>query len=480
MPDTTKEELWDAEHAWIGGAVLDGSVWRWNSSGKELESFISGELPIDDFYGLTINVHSKELVPFKLKSLSLSPGHQTIHSYVCETDPRETGQTGSSVPQTVARDPSECQAELLVAKEERTAALERELREERRLLATKEEMILKQQELLVAKEERTAALENDLREEKRRNGVKISALERELREERRLRGTKDAKISALEEKNSVLEDQLEAHSRHCFPGSASLPQEGVITATKRELQNLAQPGASPQPPSLTIGAWTIHLFRRQETNLFLVVTHCGRVDQAYSLTFQVRMWSSSTRTYTGEYFDRRRRTGAVDLQSKVDLSNHLSKYGDEESFRLEVRLLEAVATDVKANTEKNEFTIKARLANVSAMEPFDQVYSEPHFLRGFRLRLAAIRGSDSLFLALSCIGNVVEGDYSVRVTKTVTLERIGLKGGPETKSATVTYDRRYVVLGWNFVKWEELVAPGSGWIGEDGSVSVTAAVKINK
>ncbi|CAG0906639.1 unnamed protein product, partial [Cyprideis torosa] len=73
MPDTTKDELWDAEHAWIGGAVVDGSVWRWHSSGKELDSSISEELPINDFYGLTINVHSKELKPFKLKSLSLSP-----------------------------------------------------------------------------------------------------------------------------------------------------------------------------------------------------------------------------------------------------------------------------------------------------------------------------------------------------------------------------------------------------------------------
>ncbi|CAG0903797.1 unnamed protein product, partial [Cyprideis torosa] len=107
LPNTTKDELWDAEHAWIGGAVLDGSVWRWTSSGKELDSSISEELPIKGSYGLTINVHSKELVPFKLQSLS--PGHQTIHSYVCETDPRETDpreteQTGSSVPQTVARD----------------------------------------------------------------------------------------------------------------------------------------------------------------------------------------------------------------------------------------------------------------------------------------------------------------------------------------------------------------------------------------
>ncbi|CAG0903181.1 unnamed protein product, partial [Cyprideis torosa] len=253
IPNTTKEEIWDAEHAWIGGAVLDESVWRWNSSGKELESFISGELPIDDFYGLTINIHSKELVPFRLQSLS--PGHQTIHSYVCETDPRETEQTGSSVPQTVAWDSSECQAELkrtqeeleevqrqedcgccsnltrcetelgqlrdkafeatveqqvLIGdkdkriseleaearmKEERISGLEMELGEEKRLLGTKEEIISKQQEFLVVKEERTAALESDLREEKRLNGVKISALERELREERRLNGVK---VSGLE------------------------------------------------------------------------------------------------------------------------------------------------------------------------------------------------------------------------------------------------------------------------------------------
>ncbi|CAG0902576.1 unnamed protein product, partial [Cyprideis torosa] len=59
MSNATKEELWDAEHAWIGGAVLNGSVWRWNSSKKELSPFISEELPINDFYGLTINVHSK-------------------------------------------------------------------------------------------------------------------------------------------------------------------------------------------------------------------------------------------------------------------------------------------------------------------------------------------------------------------------------------------------------------------------------------
>ncbi|CAG0905129.1 unnamed protein product, partial [Cyprideis torosa] len=70
LPNTTKDELWDAEHAWIGGAVLNGSAWRWTSSGKELDSSISEELHIDDFYGLTINVHSKKLVPFKLQSLS--------------------------------------------------------------------------------------------------------------------------------------------------------------------------------------------------------------------------------------------------------------------------------------------------------------------------------------------------------------------------------------------------------------------------
>ncbi|CAG0900691.1 unnamed protein product [Cyprideis torosa] len=546
IPDTTKDELWDAEHAWIGGAVLNGSVWRWHSSGKELESSISEELPIGDFYGLTINVHSKELVPFRLQSLS--PGHQTIHSYVCETDPRETEQTGSSVPQTVARDSSECQAELkrtqeelegfkvqlLVAdcpcsnrsiqeaeagvKEERISGLERELgeerrlngakilaleselREERRLRATKEDIILKQQEFLVAKEERTAALESELREERRLRATKeeiiskqqeflvvkeerTAALESDLREEKRLNG---AKISALEEKRSLLEGELETHSRHCSPGSKYFPQEGVMTVSKLELQNLEQPGASPQPPSLTIGAWTMDLFMRNDTGLFFVVTYSGRVDQAYALTFQVRVnaekvWTPYSYTYTSEYFDRRRRTSAVCLLAKGDVPKLLSKYEDEESFRLEVRLLEAVATGVKGNAEKNEITIKERFANVSAMELWDGVYSEPHFLRGFRLRLLARRRTDSLALHLSCIGNLLEGDYSVNVTFTLTLERDGGKGGPEANSATYTCDPQKSSWGWgSFVKWEELVAPGSGWIGEDGSVSVSSTVKINE
>ncbi|CAG0889882.1 unnamed protein product [Cyprideis torosa] len=112
IPHATKEELWDAEHAWIGGAILDGSVWRWNSSGERLDSSISEEFPTDNFYGLTINVHSKEMVPFKLQSPSLSPGHQTIHSYVCETNQRVAKQDGHSDSQTIARNYSECQEEL--------------------------------------------------------------------------------------------------------------------------------------------------------------------------------------------------------------------------------------------------------------------------------------------------------------------------------------------------------------------------------
>ncbi|CAG0903777.1 unnamed protein product, partial [Cyprideis torosa] len=666
IPETTKDELYDAEHVWIGAAIVDGNAWKWNGSGEDFSQIFPksqipqktplNDLPQDGSYGLTVNVHSGEMVPYKLGS-AYYPGSQTMHSYVCETDQpmdkedpgvlqlsrnltkcqRDLGrkekevkvlrgalgfdedfattQNGSrdlvqchedlddaeekmrkmsenltecerelkkrkeqyqslvyqalvqdnilsqnltecrtdlgrkerevkalrvalgieddSGTEDLPRDLVECQENITEIKDvlslkeqtilsvqgelEKTEealrrergrisalegelrALERELREEkrlngvkisalegelgeeRRLRGTKEEMISKQQELLVVKEERTAALESELREERRLNGVKISALESELREERRLRATKDAKISALEEKNSLLEDELEEHSRHCFPGSMSFPQEGVMTVTKRELQNLVQPGASPQPPSLTIGEWTMQLFMTKETNLFLVVTHCGRVDQAYALTFQVdKVWEPSSRTYTGEYFDQRRRTGAVDLLSKGDLSNLLSKYEDEESFRFKVRLLEAVATDVKGNTEKNEMTFKARFANVSAMEPLYQVYSEPHFLRGFRLRLMAQRSKGSLRLNFSCIGNVLEGGYSVSVTWTVTLERDGGKGGHETKWSTITHDRRTVVLGWNFVKWEELVAPRSGWIGEDGSVSVSSTVKINE
>ncbi|CAG0898015.1 unnamed protein product [Cyprideis torosa] len=364
MPDTTKDELWDAEHAWIGGAVLDRSVWRWHSSGRELESSISEALPINDFYGLTINVHSKELVPFKLQSLSLSPGkrgfeHSLLSNAFTSYEPNvygQTEQTGSSVPQTVARDSSECQAELK---------------------RTQEELAEVQVQLLVA--DCPCSTRSVLEAEAGVKEERISALERELREEKRLSATKDAKISALEEK---LESQ---------------------------------------------------------------------------------------------------RTSAVMLLAKDGVPKIPSAYEDEESFRLEVRLLEAVATDVKGNTEKNGMTIKARFANVSAMEVNDRVFSEPHYLRGFGVRLLARRRTASLGLSLSCIGNVLEGDYSVSVTFTLTLERDGGKGGPETLSFTTTYDQRITEWGWHsFLKWEELVAPGSGWIGEDGTVRVSSTVKINE
>ncbi|CAG0889763.1 unnamed protein product [Cyprideis torosa] len=269
---------------------------------------------------------------------------------------------------------------------------------------------------------------------------------------------------------------------YCFPGLASLPQEGAMTVTKRELQNLEQPGASPQPPSLTIGAWTMDLFMRKESSLFLVVTYSGRVDQAYALTFRVRVnagkWISPfSRTYTSEYFDRRRRRSAVYLLYKDIVSNILAYYFYKEALRLEVQLLEAVATDVKGNMDKNEITIKARFANVTAMELWDEVYSEPHFLGGFRVRLKAKQVVDLLFLYLSCIGNVLEGNYSVSLTSTATLERDDGKGGLTTKSIN-TYDQRNTE--WEIVEWWELMAAGSGWIREDGTVRVTARVKINE
>ncbi|CAG0905028.1 unnamed protein product [Cyprideis torosa] len=508
MPDTTKDELWDAVSEKKKGGPRKKKQGNDNDFAKPIGSEQKRQKKV----------------------------HQTIHSYVCETDPRETEQTGSSVPQTVARDSSECQAELkrtqeelekvqvqlLVAdcpcsnrsvleaeagvKDQRISTLEADnilsqnLTDCRNELGRKEGEVkvlrLALREVLRREKEGISALEGELEKTKevlRRERVRISAFESELREERRLCGTKDAKISALEEKNSLLEDELEEHSCHCFPGSASLPQEGVMTVTKKELENLAH----PQPPSLTIGAWTMQLFMRKESPLFLVVTHCGRVDQDYALTFQVRVnaekaWTPFSLTYTSEYFDRRRRTSAVYLLSRADVSYIFSAYDDEESFRLEVRLLEAVATDVKGTMDKNEITIKARFANVTAMELWDQVYSEQHFLRleGFRLfqlRLMAGRRVDSLGLYLSCIGNE-EWPYSVSLNLTVTLERDGGKGGPETKSGIAdgpTYEERTfywngIVLGWDsFVKWDELVAPGSGWIGEDGSLSVSSTVKIN-
>ncbi|CAG0907278.1 unnamed protein product [Cyprideis torosa] len=154
-----------------------------------------------------------------------------MHSYVCETDqPIDKEPLAPSATkcqrdiQDGSRDLTKCQAELkrtqeeleevqvqlLVAdcpcsnlsvleaeagvKEERISGLERELGEEKRLRATKEEMISMQRELLVVKEERTAALA------------------RELGEERRLRGTKEAlrkDLDEAEKERDALKRQLE-------------------------------------------------------------------------------------------------------------------------------------------------------------------------------------------------------------------------------------------------------------------------------
>ncbi|CAG0891056.1 unnamed protein product [Cyprideis torosa] len=253
-----------AEHAWIGGAVLDGSVWRWTSSGKELDSSISEELPIDDFYGLTINVHSKELKPFKLKSLSLSPGQQTIHSYVCETGPRETEQTGSSVPQTVALTACERQLkkskqdyqslveQVLVAdcpcstlsvleakavvKDQRISILEADNILSQNLTDCRDELGRKEGEMKVLRVtlglEDDSGIEDIIREVLRRDRERISALEGELEKMKELR-ERDEMISSLHEMISSLQRELEASRK-----TTALP------ATTEATKTLEQP---PKP-----------------------------------------------------------------------------------------------------------------------------------------------------------------------------------------------------------------------------------------
>ncbi|CAG0907365.1 unnamed protein product, partial [Cyprideis torosa] len=70
IPETTKDELFDAEHVWIGASFIDGNAWKWNGSGEDFSQiFVKSkipqktplnDLPQDDFYGLTVNVHSGE------------------------------------------------------------------------------------------------------------------------------------------------------------------------------------------------------------------------------------------------------------------------------------------------------------------------------------------------------------------------------------------------------------------------------------
>ncbi|CAG0905577.1 unnamed protein product, partial [Cyprideis torosa] len=117
IANQTKDELWDGQHIWIGGCIFDRSVWRWNSSGEVLNPLLSNGFAKDDLYGLTINVHSKEMVPQKLASL-VCPGHPTIHSYVCESDERVEGETENHDSKTLAGNSSECQAELEKSRQE--------------------------------------------------------------------------------------------------------------------------------------------------------------------------------------------------------------------------------------------------------------------------------------------------------------------------------------------------------------------------
>ncbi|CAG0903290.1 unnamed protein product [Cyprideis torosa] len=136
IANRTKDKLWDGQHAWIGGS----RVWKWNTSGEILDPLLSNGFPKDDLYGLTINVHSKKMVPQKLTSL-VCPGHPTIHSYVCESDERVERETENQGSEKLAGNNSESRQEVQQLQEE-AVALTSSLERTEGLLREREQIIL--------------------------------------------------------------------------------------------------------------------------------------------------------------------------------------------------------------------------------------------------------------------------------------------------------------------------------------------------
>ncbi|CAG0885215.1 unnamed protein product [Cyprideis torosa] len=144
IANQTKDKLWDGQHVWIGASIFDRSVWKWNTSGEVLDPLLSNGFPKDDLYGVTINVHSRKMVPQKLAS-PVCPGNSTIHSYVCESDERVEREAENQDSETFARSNSECQAELQRSRQE-----VQQLQEEAVALASSLEELLREREQMIS------------------------------------------------------------------------------------------------------------------------------------------------------------------------------------------------------------------------------------------------------------------------------------------------------------------------------------------
>ncbi|CAG0905963.1 unnamed protein product, partial [Cyprideis torosa] len=157
---------------------------------------------------------SEELVPFKLQSLS--PGHQTIHSYVCETEqPKEPLSPSATECQRDLQDGSRDLAQDLNRAEEakkisqNLTACERELKKSKEEYQSLKDQVLVGDNILSQnltdcrnelgrKEEEVKVLRLALREVLRREKEGISGLEGELEKTKELLRERDEMISSLQ------------------------------------------------------------------------------------------------------------------------------------------------------------------------------------------------------------------------------------------------------------------------------------------